>query len=313
MFDWIDPKQHIAQLTELGEVMVKSSRILMPEQDLWRFYLVDDPLVPNPLVHLERVKAEPAHHVVSKAKKGEEISGRGDTTPSLLKELVNGHASRSLADSTLRQVQEVSAKGKSQEWGTLELHLNWLPETQPRVSLSGRLQGAKNPALDQAMTGSLLPDWTYEDLWIKLAAKASDSLVGDICIIREKFGLLAIPGWFDALDSQERKSFEKTLRTPEIELDSIGVFSPSMLQQVSLFPENETEAQRWCEWLQFEQITNYVTPDQLRDQAQKVLGKFPFHQPQPLEPDAIMVQALSRSNDPAMRHILAPADLGLWS
>ncbi|SIT04688.1 hypothetical protein [Insolitispirillum peregrinum] len=313
MFDWIDQQQHIAQLTDLGEVMVKNSRILIPQQDLWRFYLVDDPLVPNPLVHLEWVKAEPAHHVVSKEKKGEKISGAGDATPALLKDLVDGQPSRSLADRTLRQVRDVSAKGKIHKSGTLELRLDWAPESQPRVSLSGTLQDTKKIALDQAMTGSLLPDWTYEDLWIELAAAASDSLIEDIWMIRERFGHLAIPGWFDTLDSQERKSFEKTLETPEIGLESIGIFAPSMLQQVSLFPGNETEAQRWCEWLQFEQVTNYVTPDQLRDQAQKVLGKFPFHRPQALEPDAMLAQALSRTNDPAMRHILAPADLGLWS
>ncbi|MDZ5649430.1 hypothetical protein [Nitrospirillum sp. BR 11828] len=308
MLEWADG---VARLSELGDLAIETGKVLVAEQGVWRFHLIDDPLVPNPVVHAERIKTEAAHKLLSKQKKGEEdFRGQLFSPALLIRDSINTAAHRSLADSKLRQIQDVGEKGQEREKGSLKLDLSWRKDGPPMVRLTGRLPESEHRI--DAVAGSDMGGWTYAELWMELASAATTIPVEVLSGIQARLGLRAVPVPFEAVDINGRKTFRMDFPVPKTRVRGIGDFLPSSLSQADILPATDRDAQDWCEWLQWNEITDYVTPEMLRTQAAGVLAKFPHHRPSPLGPDAMRALALSNDNLSAVRHVLAPADLGLW-
>ena len=277
MLVWIDG---VAQLTELGDLAIETGKVLVAEQGVWRFHLTDDPLVPFPVVHAERIKTEAVHKELSKQKNGERDFRGHSSTPSLLRESINVTPQRSLADFKLRQIQEVGEKGQEHEKGTVMLEFSWPEDGAPTVRLTGQL-----PESEQSLDAPIYPDlvfWTYDKLWMELAAEAASLSVEVLSDIKVRLGKRKVPVSVDTVEPEGKKTFRRDFSVPKMSLQDIGSFLPTTLDQVDILPATDRDAQDWCEWLQCNEITGYVTPEMLRAQAASVLARFPHHRPSPL-------------------------------
>lgn len=301
----------VARLAELGEMAIETGKVLVAEQGVWRFHVVDDPLVPHPVVHAERSKTESAYASLKQQKGEGDFSGHSSLTPSLLRDSINATSQRSLADYKLRQIQHVGERGQVRGKAAVKLDFSWSEHGAPMVRLTGKLPESEH-RLD-AVTSPDVGSWTYDNLWTELAAEAAGIPAEVLSGIQGHLGVRAVPIPFEAVGPEGRKTFRKDFPVPETNFQRIGAFQPSSLSQVDILPATDRDAQEWCEWLQWSEITGYVTPEMLRAQAVSVLAKLPHHRPSPLPPDAIRMQALNNDNRSAARHVLAPADLGLWS
>ncbi|WP_417783834.1 hypothetical protein [Terasakiella pusilla] len=307
----LDENGASAKLTELGSEALERGTVLVPKQGIWRFYLIDDPLIPYPVIHMERIKTEESHKQVSKNKKGEKDSRTKVSTPPLLSRNIKTPVQRSLVDSKLRQIQDVSEKGHEHTLTTVQLELTWPAESAPTIRLTGKLPQS-DQQIDTAVNSDLT-EWTYLKLWTELASKASGIPIAELSSLRERRGVRVIPVFFENTTAESRQNFQMNFEVPEIRLHGLGEFLRSTLEHVDICPATDRDAQNWCEWLQWHKITDYVTPGILRQQAEDILPQFPLYQPKPLEPDAILKFALNNNNCSASRYVLAPADLGLWS
>lgn len=308
---WQD--RHQATLTEFGRSAIETNQVLIPEQGIWRFQIIEDPLVPFPLVHLARLKTDSAFDEIKAFRKR---SKEDVQPPPLLKEQIKRLPRGSLVDGQFFQLWELGARALAGPTSRLTLDLHWgePPEDTPTIRLSGGLAEAGG-SIDTALPSpDALSSWDYNKLWRTLITRATNVWEEDLARWHKRTEKYAVPLAFDEILQPSRRSFRQDFAIPKIELGDLGSFDPSVMEGVDIVPAMPTDAQAWLEWLQWENIGSYVVPAQIDDAAERLRALFPFHAPAPLTAYAIHEKALTSDHDEARRRfVLAPADLGLWS
>jgi hypothetical protein len=302
-----------AELSEAGRLALDHGEVLVPEEGVWRFFVVDDPLVPAALVHAQRLEAEPVWKE-RKAAKDARNSGtarqQSEHPPSLLEDCCGDLPSMSVQDGHLIQLVELADRGAAGPQGEMRLLLTW--DDKPSVYLAGRLP-AESKQIDAAIE---LPDvinqLSYELLWKALVTHATGVQSSELDRLRTVAGKLVVPAPFHPLPNTARRAFRRDINVPESSWKGIGRFESTTLKDIDLVPSTESEAQDWLEWLQWEGINDYVTPDLLEQKSLELRSKFPYHKPRARSPHELLKIALAAKDDQA-RFLLAPSDLGLWS
>lgn len=313
-----------AALTESGATALEQGAVLVPEEGTWRFFLVDDPLVDDALVHVARLETPNAKQerdeLYAAKREMRARPGPGDRVPVLLHDAVaSGYVWTSVASTRPFKMQEVADRGLEGEPGQLRLVMEWGDEQQvPRVALRGELDavgvGQKPWRVDRPLEAPrAIAEATYGDLWADLVGASTGVPLDELEAWRQRAGTRVVPVAFDDLKSAARQSMRQDVQVPEVALGGLGHFEPTVLDALALVPRGASDAQSWAEWLQWESLSDYTTPTALEEVAQEIAARFPFHKPRLPDAAALLRRARDSPNDERARYLLAPADLGLWS
>lgn len=315
-----DSRNSEAELSEAGALALEYGEVLVPEEGVWRFYLVDDPLVPNKLLHAERLESDSVKKERDAAKNAR---NRGDRpirsapAPEILRGCCGDLPSKSAYEGHLLQLIELAQSGTSGPKGALRLGLTWDRSSEAMVELSGPLPSdsrLRNPrSVDVNIElPEIFDDLEYQTVWSNLASLSSDTPLGELDEWFSTAGEPVIPLTFDSMSEDECKGFRRNVAVPASEWEQLGAFDSTVLENIRIVPATEADAQTWLKWLQWNAINDYVTPHQIEEMGAELLTCFPYHKPRPLSPSALLAQALTTRNERSF-FLLAPSDLGLWS
>lgn len=313
-----------AKLSSAGAVALEQGEVLVREEGTWRFFIVEDPLIDVPLLHAERIESMRAKdergRLFEDRKSGATRPGQGATRPPQLLGSASGpRVFSSLATARLFQPIDVAARGFSGASADLELVLEHSPDAgRPSVSLRGHLDAAspneKPRSVDRRLGPvAALEGVRYETLWLELASTATQVSPAELSEWRRRADGQVVPVAFgEELDSTARTTMRRPLAVPEVGIAGLGRFEPSVLENAAIVPRSAEDARRWAEWLAWNAIDDYCTPERLHAIAREVSQRFPIHKPPLPGPDEVLQHAKSSPVDPRSRFVLAPADLGLW-
>lgn len=310
-------KNEDATLSEAGRRALEHGEVLVREEGIWRFYVIDDPLVPAALVHARRLEAEPVRkeRAALKARPRGDSRPQVDRVPELLRRCRGTSPHESVQNGNLFQLAELTETGAAGPSGDLQLVFDWSAE--PSLRLTGRLPVDSRDANPKPIdAGVPLPDFVARlsrgHLWRLLVTSATQ--VSDRELLRWEAiaGGPAVPVAFSSLPAAARHSFRRDIEVPAPNPGRMGRFDDTVLKEVELVPASHSDAQAWLEWLQWEAIDDYVTPAVLDDQGRKQRSRFPHYNPRALSASDLLDRARSERDERAW-FILGPSDLGLWS
>lgn len=305
-----------AALSEAGRLALEHGEVLVPEEGIWRFYVIDDPLVPGALVHAQRLEAEP----VRKEREAAKARPRGerpqvDRPPVSLRGCVGGAPRESVQNGHLFQLGELAESGAAGPTGELRLMFTW--DAEPSLRLSGRLpldgEGTNTKPIDAGVSVSeVVARLSREGLWRSLVTRATQVSGPELERWQATTGKPVVPVPFSSLPAAARHSFRRDLDVPASDLVGLGRFEATVLKDVDLVPAADGDAQAWLAWLQWEGITDYVTPALLERQGREQRARFPHHSPRVLSASDLLAKARVDRDERAW-FVLGPSDLGLWS
>jgi hypothetical protein len=307
-----------ASLSEAGRLALEHGEVLVPEEGIWRLYVVDDPLVTVPLVHASRLESEPVYkerNAMRDARKRGDQRVQPDRIPEVVRRCAGGPVALSKQNGRLFQLVEVSDRGAQGPASELRLTLDWSDE--PVLRLSGQLPQDEQVPRHKPMDAVLdlpdaLVDLTYEVMWKRLAAVARRLHPSDLDRWQVQAGRPVVPVPFQSLPAAARHSFQHDLDVPASEWSALGRFDATVLKAAPVVPPTAADAQDWLEWLQWESIDDYALPRGLEQKGRELAARFPQHRPQPLTTIDLLSRARAE-RDPRAWFLLAPSDLGLWS
>ena len=307
-----------AALSDAGRLALEHGAVLVPEEGIWRFYLVDDPLIPDILIHAERIEGDSMRderRALAEAKKGGvRRQPDPDAPPDLLSRTVGAAPRESVARGNLFQLVHLPQGGAEGDdvQGRLELAWDQVAVLRVQATLPTSAQGAALRVDAQLPIPDVLGRLSRDALWTALASHGSGVPAPELNRWRELAKTPVLPSRFEGLPEAARRAFARDLPVPASSWKGLGDFEATSLKAVKLVPATDPDAQAWFEWLQWEDLTGYATPPQVEQQGRALLTKFPHHGPRPRTAAELLARARSERGDRAW-NLLAPFDLGLWS
>jgi hypothetical protein len=310
-----------ARLSESGRLALAHGEVLVPEEGLWRMFVVDDPLVSCALIHAKRLESQPVYRerqMLREARAERRDIPRPDRPSDLLRREVGARPRVSVQDEHLLQLRELADRGANGPRGELRLVLTWVADAAaPALRLVGRLPADLKVSGGEAFDAVLeLPEifrkLSYQLLWSMLVNLATGVGAEELDRWRAAAGKPVVPVRFESLAAPARQAFQLDLPVPASEWTALGDFEAGVLKGVHLVPASEPDAQAWLSWLQWEAITDHVTPVDLEQKAKELRMKFPHHHPRPQVAGELLARARSQRDDRSW-FVLGPSDLGLWS
>ena len=338
LLEYTDDRGNEARLSEQGSELLDKNRVLTPMEDAWCFYYVADPLLPAALLHAERTekKFKTKIEELRKLRRGES-KDNSSNCPELLKEcedvLLN-----SVVDSGPFKVQTFNRGEDGQEM-TLQLTLAWEEnQPSPRIYLDGRLlrepieeNRQSNQKKGQASQQSTLSvekyevefpkepteHWTYPKLWAELAwlsGQCVDCSPEGLQELAKKYPTQLLPTdhHHQFWSPEARRELKSDLSIPASTHEGLGEFESTTFKDVQLLPKDEPAAQAWANWLQWETLSEYQTPNILSQHNQFVLEKFTWYQLSLPDAQELLESAIEQPATEQARYLLTPFDLGLW-
>lgn len=307
-----------ATLSESGRLALQHGEVLVPEEGIWRFFLIDDPLVPGALIHVQRLEADPVRmerEAARDARTRGERRPQVEHPPEILRRCCRTSPRESIQDGRLFQLSELAESGASGPRGELRLVFTWA--TEPSLRLSGCLpMGGDGKPTQPIDAGIPLPEvitrLSREGLWREVVALATQIPGQELVRWHAAAGKSVVPVAFSSIPATARQTFRYDLEVPAPDVVGLGRFEPTTLKDVELVPLSEADAQSWLAWLQWECVNDYATPAVLELQGSEQRARFPHHRPRPLSASEILAKARAERDERAW-FVLAPSDLGLWS
>lgn len=221
-------------LTRLGEDAAENDQAPVPEQGVYRLWLVEHPLMGRRILHVERQGAEQDRlrfddiqplpiHPDSAVTFQSVVDGRQHF---IFRKFPSNHAQ----------------PGCVRESSRSECQMRWVLDFD-QESTSWQLEGH----LDSGSRGSQESEHKAEqvdiDLWAELESWAHGPLDphGKWQAAERR---LAVP--FEALVEAEQDSFRKTLKLQHVDVRGKGRWQNLMLSDVSIGPQNASDAERWA-------------------------------------------------------------------
>lgn len=297
-----------ATLSDNGKLALEKGEILVSQEGEWKIWYVDDLLIDEAIIHVERIKSDNNY----KVKPSQDQRPQGVSPP---KAIGKFRYITSLLDGRLYKLEELADKGSENQSGKLELEIIWEDETVHSViRLHGKLD---QNSLDHSFSGSPknLDKLTYAELWrnLVLASNYGANLTETLLVAWAERGQAnLLPVSFNNTSSTERTSMRTGLSIPTPKYSGIGQFNNTVLIDVPLVPLSDVNAEEWAAWLQWEGLNDYQTPATIKRSNEKLKKKFLYHDVCPPNDDVLLDIALEANADPKARFVLAPYDLGLW-
>jgi hypothetical protein len=303
----LEGKRRSATLSDNGRQALEKEKILVPQEGEWRIWYVNDRLIDEAILHVERMPAEKNY-----GKQSQQAREKGTTLPRALEKL---RYITSVSDGNIYKLEELAKVGQNGQPETLTMEILWTEgEAGPIVRLAGSLHNKK---LDHSLTDlpKELGRWTYDKLWrnLALASNREKNLSEDELLKWAELGQKALfPMSFKETSPAERTTMRTQLTISSPELPEIGRFNNTGLNDVSLVPRSDEDADEWVEWQQWESLSDYQTPGTVKNNNERLMAKFPCHEVCPPDSDELLEIALNKVAESKSRFVLAPHDLGLW-
>ena len=322
LLDWSEgctEEWRCAELTQAGKDAIKREKILIPEESVWRFYYLDDPIIRDRLIHFEPVPTPNASEERKNLKRqqGQRMPDRGDSTPAYLKRHVEKTTFTSAVDGTPFRLQEISKTGKRMPPERLTLHAEITPDSRLDVTLKGRLTAPSRNGNGRSLRVDRhfdppkgLASVAYDEVWRELATQGRGEEPREYGA-----GNFVVPVHFDEnLNAAARNSMHMDIRVLRPDLKSLGLgqFDTTTLKEVQIEPDTGKDARQWAKWLLLDGMDDYKTPGLIRKDEQEIHKKFPNHKISLTDPDALLRDACDATDKPWSRFLLAPHDLNLW-
>ncbi len=316
------PDGRSAVITERGALGLEHGKVLLAEEGIFRFHYASDPLLPSPLLHVSRLRSQSARETKDQLK-AMKVAGQrpsqGARVPSALAALAPEVVFQSVVNRSLFEVRSAPTLGDTGKESTLRVDLRWGPDAAPTLHLTGELLPPADTVaplnVDFRHDGdSALGGYSYADLWCQLVGAAERLPPSTLMQWRGATERSVLPLPFQRLAEESRRTFSKSVAIPALRVGSLGDFQPAQIHEVEVVPASATDAQAWCDWLQWDELARgYATPETLVASAASVGARFRDHRVQPRDPADLLRRARQDRTDPRAWHVLAPADLGLWS
>ncbi|HRQ70165.1 MAG TPA: hypothetical protein PLW78_07675 [bacterium] len=311
-----------AILSEIGRQMLEHKEVLVPEEGIWRFYYIIDPIIDEPFVHFTKLFVPNANDERKNLRNKNGSIPSGSELPENLKRLQDKDRLTETVKGNSFKVQCLSGKGEYGQDGEISLILSWNEnELSPEVILSGEIDILPSRYDDKP---SVLPlkktipspasfnGISYNDLWCWLASKGEKTVEEEIITWIEKTGGRIMPISFSDTNEKDRINMIADLQIPPMKHQLCGEFNETSLNNIRMVPRTNEDAQQWLEWLQWRSIDAYTLPEQITHVAEILKEKFPYSKTEPLDADELLEKALNNFTDQRSRFLLAPYDLGLW-
>ena len=302
-----------ARLSALGEQMLRLGQVLVPEQGEWRVYFVVDPLIDVAVVHVRPLEVTNAREQREQLRRERNEGQRQESVkcPPHIGELIDSMCT-SIVDGTTFQLRDLAKQGARGPTSQVRLDLEYAPDTEPRVTLRGRLENSlaveHRLAVPQAFA-----TWSYEELWTELVGITEDLDTDVLEAARKWAGRRVLQVGFEATSEAERRRMIRDLAVPHTDFEELGEFEPTRLDGVDLISGTAEDAQRWARWLQWDELSGCRVPAQLQEAATRIASRFPLFQVKLRSPAELLAHAKTEPHSPRARTLLTPADLGLWS
>lgn len=310
-----------ARLSDSGRLMLERNAVLVPQEGIWRLFYVDDALVPQRVIHADRLERRDAQVELNELKAARDRgvrTGSGVATP---RQVDTDQVLFSFTGDGSFQIRALGKRGEPGPRGDLKLELRWEPDGAPLIRALGRLslppRGGKNEQPRSAPVDFVvdpvpaLEELGYDGLWTELVAHAKHLDASTLRRVVARAGRV-LPTTMEQWPEPVRRAMKSHVDVPSIDLAEIGRFEKTRLDAVDLVPIREEDAQRWAEWLIWDGVDRYMVPADLEELSLQVIDRFHYHSPTPLEPSAWLARALRSPKERASRFILATHDLGLW-
>jgi hypothetical protein len=302
-----------AYLSDSGRLALEHGEVLVPEEGVWRFFLVDDPLVPAGVICAERLESEPAHRE-RKALKGGQSSENQQAlrTPDALQRRHGAKPLKCVRNGSLFQLTELASKGTTGPRAEVELLLTY--DKEPSVRLVGHMPGddGRGRGMDATIdVPDALRNLPREVLWDGLVAHAVRVPSVALARWRATAGRSVVPMGFATTPAAARHAFQMDIAVPASNWQELGQFGPTVLKNQHVVPAADADAQEWLAWLQWEAIDDHTTPELLAGKATELCLRFPHHRPRALTANELLAKAKAQRDERSW-FVLGPADLGLW-
>lgn len=302
------------KLSEAGQLALQYDQVLVPEEGVWRFFVVDDPLVPAVLLHAERLETKPVKEERNAAKNGGQSNSSSQKMPPLLKGCKGNLPCMSVQSGHLTQIIELSNQGTTNKPVKLELELVWNEQNeQPMISLRGSSLDDSQKSIDANVElPNFISEYDYASLWAELVNRAEKIEFDELLQWAKQVGKMVAPIPFHLLNEVEKRTFLRTIQVPQVKFKDLGLFNSTTLSDITLVPSSDNDAQEWLNWLEWDGINDYMTPSMLEQKSRDLLSKFPYHQPAVQHPQKLLELAFAAKGDERAKFLIAPSDLGLW-
>lgn len=311
-----------AAITESGVSALEHGQVLVPEEGAFRFYFVEDPLLPSPLLHVAPIRlpnAPDTRRELRQARDRGERPTPGTRVPAVLAGVRSRTVLQSVVNGSMFELREAATVGEAGPGASIRLDLRWEPTNAPALHVTGALvapgdEKAQMKADIKLEVAERLGGLTYDGLWgalVEFATKVPSSTL-------EQWRQLAkrrvLPLAFSAVSDDAKRTFSRDVAVPAVRFGKLGDFQPTRIQKVEVVPASQADAQEWCSWLQWDAVTRgYATVPDLDAAAAAIRARFPHHSPRPMTAAELLQRAHRERADRRSWHLLAPADLGLWS
>lgn len=307
-----------AILSAAGRESLDAGEVLTPEEGVWRFFLVDDPLIPSMLIHAERIKTDKVKETRKDAKSGGVPTPARGSGGGLPEPCLDGLARTSMQSLHLFQIVARPSQGTVGPSGKLQAALTFNEQGTPTLLLTGALPTAEGEApkakVDvEVSVPEAVESMRFENAWQDLVEQGTGVDPRRLEASRNQFGRNVLPTQFEKLpDDGARRMFRQGVRVSQPSLPGLGEFESTVLRDLELVPDSDADATAWLHWLQWDAINAYATPSLLEVAAQQLRARFPQHHPRALLPQELLDRA-HRNRTARSHFLLAPSDLGLWS
>jgi hypothetical protein len=292
------------ELTELGELAVEDEQIFLPERAAYRFYWVDDPLLPEVLLGFRGL--ESARDAQMRDDARDARAGQGPKTsrcPAPLQTRLDV-VTKMLHDGGLVRLLELG-DGFTDQDGTIELSLTLRVDAGPMVRLQAQ-------DLDRELDASGRVGQDHAATWRQLVRQALG--IGDWQLDdwAGQFGAGTIGRSFADVHEAGLRSFEERLSVDEMHLSEAGRFQGTSVT-VDVVPADLEDANAWATWLVWDGLHDHVSRQELEAHRTAVEARFRHHNVEIPHPGLLLQEAYGRLHeDTKAWRVVAPADLGLW-
>ncbi len=284
-------------LTDEGHEAIIKQRIFVPEEGAWMITFSKDPLLPFPIMAIDKYLEPNAMDEAMQRNKqeSEKRAANFKTIPNWIKKRVQGEAGQPCTGGDPIHIDEIKSKGEYVAT-PFSLSVRW-NVTKRSLTL---FQDKKEVSRFKA------PDRDIDTVWheLLLGSRKIDSWRKDTSEFEE---------FFENIPDSSKSTMRINLEFPRPSLEGLQQFNTVIAKGVRLRPKTEVCAQQWSEWLLFSYIENYATTvkfEKWREKAKQPFSDFDIVLPSRDEL-ANNVSAEQKKRSKRDWHIVAAADWGL--
>ncbi|MGR5135143.1 hypothetical protein [Vibrio jasicida] len=284
-------------LTNEGHEAIRKQRIFVPEEGSWMITFSKDPLLPFPIIAIEK-HLEPNAMDEAMQRNRQESENRAanfKTIPNWIKKRVQGEAGQPCTGGEPIHIDEIKPKGEHIA-SPFSLSVKWNVMKRSLTLYKGNKEVSRFKA----------PDRGIDAVWheLLLGSRKIDSWRKDTSEFEE---------YFDNIPDSSKSTMRINLEFPRPSVEGLQRFNAVTAKGVRLRPKTEECAQRWSEWLLLSHIENYATTEKFekwREEAKQPFRDFDINLPSRDEL-ANNVSAEQKKRSKRDWHIVAAADWGL--